>query len=270
MTSKFKWFGIITLGLILIGVPSLYAGDMDALEDIADNRDAVIDDIVAMWPTEPGAEEDLRAILSQADEEDLLAILNANSFDDVMDVLRDGDRLEVRTDRDYVFTPVTPCRIADTRVAGPGRIIAGTSRVLRVRGNPAQMVDQGGNPAGCPSLRGEPRGVFINMIAVDPLGKGNLQAYPIGASQGLSVNFNSTNNVNLANAGAIKTSYNHASGADIQVIARFADVHAVVTVLGYYYAIDAKEIAASDSSGTLQRHLAVTSGTEYTELASRV
>ena len=40
MKSKFKSFGIITLGLILIGVPSLYAGDMAALEDIAANREA--------------------------------------------------------------------------------------------------------------------------------------------------------------------------------------------------------------------------------------
>jgi len=227
---------IILLGVMFLIVPAVYAADLQPEPDpaasaayeemeadlqaelakIASNREAVIDDIVAMWPTEPGREEDLRSTLSQADDEDLLAILNAGSFDEVIATLGGGDLLEVRTDRDYVFTPVTPCRIADTRSAGSGRIIPGASRFWRVYGNGAQMVAQGGSPSGCPSLRGEPRGVLINMIAVDPLGKGNLQASPIGASEGLSVNFNSANNVNLANAGAIQTSFLHASGADIQ------------------------------------------------------
>lgn len=241
-------------------------GQMADLEEIAANRDAVIDEIVAMWPAEPGAEGDLRAILSQADDEDLLVILNADTFDDVITTLGGEDLLEVRTDRDYVFTPVTPCKIGDTRAAGPGKIIAGTSRLWRVWGNAAQMADQGGNPAGCRSLRGEPRGAMLNLVAIDPDGKGNLKAYPIGATTGLSVNFASIG-TNLANAGAIKTSYNHASGRDIRVAASYANVHASIQVLGYFHELNGEDIAASDSSGTLQAHLTVT--TNYTTLASK-
>jgi hypothetical protein len=291
MRSKFKWIGIVVLGVLFICGQAIYAADEQpepdpaasaALEEmeanlqadlaaIAADREAVIDDIVAMWPTEPGGEEDLRLALSLADDEDLLAILNANSFNEVVATLGGDDLLEVRTDRDYVFTPVTPCRIADTRVAGPGIIVAGTGRIWRVYGNGAQMAAQGGSPSGCLSLRGEPRGVLINMIAVDPLGKGNLQASPIGASQGLSVNFNGANNVNLANAGAIQTSYLHPTGADIEVSANFASVHAVVQVLGYFHEINGEDIAAADSSGTISGGLAVGSGSaNYTTLASRV
>ena len=291
MKTEIKWGGIVLLGVMFLIVPAVYAADLQLEPDpaasaafeemeanlqadlaaIASNRGAVIDDIVAMWPTEPGGEEDLRLTLSYADDEDLLAILNAGSFDEVIATLGGGDLLEVRTDMDYVFTPVTPCRIADTRVAGPGIIVAGTGRIWRVYGDAAQMVAQGGNPGGCFSLRGEPRGVMINMIAVDPLGKGNLQASPIGASQGLSVNFNGANNVNLANAGAIQTSFLHPSGADIEVSANFANVHAVVQVLGYFHEINGEDIAASDSSGTIAGGINVGSGpANYTTLASRV
>ena len=288
MRRVIKWFGIIVLGVLFICGQAVYAADVQPEPDpaasaayeemeanlqadlaaIASNREAVIDDIVATWPTEPGGEEDLRLALSLADDEDLLAILNAGSFDEVIATLGGGDLLEVRTDRDYVFTPVTPCRIADTRVAGPGIIVAGTGRIWRVYGSPAQMVAQGGSPSGCASLRGEPRGVLINMIAVNPIGKGNLQASPIGASEGLSVNFNGANNVNLANAGAIQTSYFYPSGADIEVSANFASVHAVVQVLGYFHEINGKDIAASDSSGTIATFLDVDVGS-YKTLVSR-
>ena len=65
---------------------------------------------------------------------------------------------------------------------------------------------QGGNPDGCPSPLGEPLAAHINMVAVNPTGKGNLQAFPVGAGPGagLSVNYN-TIDTNLANAGTVKT-----------------------------------------------------------------
>ena len=172
MKTKIKWFGVIVLGVMFLFVQAVYAGDVQPVPDpaagatyvemeanlqadlaaIASDRKAVINDIVAMWPTEPGGAEDLRTMLSQADDEDLLAILNAGSFDEVIATLGGGDLLEVRTDRDYVFTPVTPCRIADTRVAGPGIIVAGTGRIWRVYGSGAQMIAQGGSPMGCPHI----------------------------------------------------------------------------------------------------------------------
>ena len=65
-------------------------------------------------------------------------------------------------------------------------------------------------------------------------GKGNLQAFPVGAGTGagLSVNYN-TIDTNLANAGTVKTSYR--SGADITVASNFSSAHTVIDVLGYYY-----------------------------------
>ena len=72
------------------------------------------------------------------------------------------------------------------------------------------------------------------MVAVDPTGKGNLQAFPVGAGTGagLSVNYN-TIDTNLANAGTVMTVTG--SGADITVASNFLSAHTAIDVLGYYY-----------------------------------
>ena len=133
----------------------------------------------------------------------------------------------------FVYTPVTPCRIADTRKGG-GIIGVSTKRNFRVFGSGSEISAQGGNSSGCPSPGGNPYAVHINMVAVDPTGKGNLQAFPVGAGTGtgLSVNYN-TIDTNLANAGTVKTVTG--SGPDITVASNFSSAHTVIDVLGYFY-----------------------------------
>ena len=98
----------------------------------------------------------------------------------------------------------------------------------------ARSVPQGGNPAGCPAPLSEPLAVHINMVAVDPTGKGNLKAFPAGAGSNaeLSANFN-TIDTNLANAGTVKTIVG--DGPDITVATQFQSAHVTIQVLGYYY-----------------------------------
>ena len=69
------------------------------------------------------------------------------------------------------------------------------------------------------------------MVAVNPTGKGNLQAFPVGAGTGagLSVNYN-TIDTNLANAGTVKTI--SGTGPDITVASNFSSAHTVIDVLG--------------------------------------
>jgi hypothetical protein len=135
-----------------------------------------------------------------------------------------------------VYTPVTPCKIVDTRNTPQGIIDASTERDFHVYGGAGTIGSQGGNPSGCPSPLGEPLAAHINMVAVNPTGKGNLQAFPIGVEPGggLSVNFNIID-TNLANAGTVKTTTG--TGPDITVTSRFSDSHAHISVLGYYYAM---------------------------------
>jgi hypothetical protein len=134
---------------------------------------------------------------------------------------------------DLMYTPVTPCRIVDTRNSG-GIINAATQRDFHVFGSGGTISAQGGTSAGCPSPLGEPLGAHINLVAVAPTGKGNLQAFPVGAGPGagLIVNYNAID-TNLANAGTVKSI--SGGGPDITVTSRVSSVHAVIDVLGYYY-----------------------------------
>ena len=134
---------------------------------------------------------------------------------------------------DLSYTPVPPCRIVDTRKSG-GKIGAYTQRNFYVYGSAGTISGQGGNAAGCTAPLGEPRAAHINMVAVDPSGKGNLQAFPKGAGPGagMTVNYNAID-TNLANAGSVKTSVN--TGTDITVYSGVSATHTVIDVLGYYY-----------------------------------
>ena len=128
---------------------------------------------------------------------------------------------------------MTPCRIVDTRKAG-GIIAANSGRNFRVYGSGALISAQGGNAAGCIAPLSEPLAAHINMVAVNPTGKGNLQAYPKGAGpgSGMTVNYN-TIDTSLANAGTVETSVN--TGTDITVYSGVSSAHTVIDVLGYYY-----------------------------------
>ncbi|MFC1610478.1 hypothetical protein ACFL6C_05935 [Myxococcota bacterium] len=132
-----------------------------------------------------------------------------------------------------MYSPVTPCRIVDTRKQG-GMINASTSRDYHVHGSGGTIGAQGGAAAGCLSPLGEPLAVHINMSAVSPAGRGNLQAYPTGdrPGAGLIINYNAIG-THLANAGTVKT--NPVSGPDITVFSQASSAHTVIDVLGYYY-----------------------------------
>ena len=136
-------------------------------------------------------------------------------------------------DQGLVYTAVTPCRIVDTRNSG-GIINATAQRNFHVFGTGSTISSQGGTSVGCPSPLGEPLAAHVNMTAVDPTGKGNLQAFPVGAGPGagLIINYNVIG-TNLANAGTVKSITG--GGPDITVTSRVYSVHAVIDVLGYYY-----------------------------------
>ncbi len=131
----------------------------------------------------------------------------------------------------HLYTPVTPCRIVDTRLAG-GAIPAWGIRSYNVRG---AVDSQGGNPVGCPSPKGEPRAVYINVTVV-PQGNGHIVAYPAGSTAPNTsvVNYRRYDQ-NIANSATIKTCFNCAE--DINIQAAFGSAHLVIDVLGYYYSM---------------------------------
>jgi FG-GAP-like repeat len=126
-----------------------------------------------------------------------------------------------------IYTPVTPCRIVDTRLAG-GAIPAGGIRSYNVWGD---VASQGGNSSGCPSPKGEPYTAHINVTVV-PLGNGNIVAYPFGsaAPNASLVNYRADAQ-NVANSGTVKTCFN--CSQDIFIKSNAGTAHVIIDVLGY-------------------------------------
>jgi hypothetical protein len=151
--------------------------------------------------------------------------------------------------RDLVYTPVTPCRVADTRAAG-GSLPVGTARDLRVTGLGLQ--GQGGDPAGCGVPVGAATAAVINFVAVSPAGAGNLRAWPYSTPPGPPpnasiVNYAAVSGLNLANAVVVPLCDVTATTCpfDIRVLANGAGTHLVADVVGYFHRLDTQRILAT-------------------------
>jgi hypothetical protein len=133
---------------------------------------------------------------------------------------------------DLVYTPVNPCRVVDTRIAG-GVIPAGTQRAFRTTGS--GFTAQGGSAGSC----GVPVGAtaaFINLVSVNPGGAGDFRVFPAGGAVPASSILNYTTGLNLAN-GVIVTLCDPAAGAcpnDFTIQADVSASHLVADVGGYF------------------------------------
>jgi subtilisin family serine protease len=131
------------------------------------------------------------------------------------------------------FTPVTPCRIVDTRIAG-GVIPPGGLRSYDVYGDGATIGSQGGNPAGCFSPQGEPRAVHLNVASVPVAGQGNLRLFPFNTpTPNASVVNYRTSAQNISNAVTVKMCFQCTKDVNVQSFA--GTTHVVIDVLGYYF-----------------------------------
>src|SRR5947207_9629008 len=79
---------------------------------------------------------------------------------------------------DLTYTPVTPCRLADTRVAG-GALGANSSRDFKVFVTSGGFTAQGGDSGNC-NVPANPPAAVVNIAAVNIAGVGNLIAFPAG------------------------------------------------------------------------------------------
>ena len=77
--------------------------------------------------------------------------------------------------RDLVYTPVTPCRIVDTRAAVAGALAGGVVRLFDADGS--SFTAQGGGSTGCGIPLGVAQAVTMTIVAVLPAGPGHLTAW---------------------------------------------------------------------------------------------
>jgi hypothetical protein len=135
-----------------------------------------------------------------------------------------------------LFTPITPCRIVDTRTGG-GVLTSGVPRAVTVSaGGPTfNYSGQGGNSAGC-GLPTDAKSVFFNFTVVAPTASGFFQAWPVGtAIPNASIsNFASVSGLNIANGIAVPVCTSSCTGGDLNIQVTQADAQLVIDVVGYF------------------------------------
>jgi hypothetical protein len=134
---------------------------------------------------------------------------------------------------DLVYTPVTPCRIIDTRRAG-GLIAPGAPRSFLVTGT--DYSDQGGSAAGCGVPFGPTTAAVVNFVAVNPGGAGNLRVTPFGTAMPLASIINFSAGMNLANGLVVATCnpFSFTCSSDITIQADVSATQLVADVQGYF------------------------------------
>ena len=160
--------------------------------------------IVARWSSDiragrkwnPTGESDLEAALVKLVPANLALAAEATSYKGVLNVIATGrplsppDPADVTTSSlgeyiggfgsDLVYTPITPCRIADTRVAG-GVIAATTSRQFDLDGS--NLSTQGGSATGCNIPFAVAAAAVLTFTVVSPASSGFLTAYDLRTAE---------------------------------------------------------------------------------------
>ena len=149
---------------------------------------------------------------------------------------------------DLVYTPLQPCRIVDTRVAG-GAIAANGTRSFKAV-NSADFTAQGGSATNCATLGLTASAVALNITAVTPAGAGYATVFPFGTTQPLASSVNYTAGAIVNNA-IIAQIPNPLQTSDFTVFS-FAQSHYVIDIVGYFAppvatALECTETTASQS-----------------------
>jgi hypothetical protein len=163
--------------------------------------------------------------------------------------------------QELVFTSVPPCVAFDTRPSqgGSGAFAPEQEKTFHIVGSTANFAGQGGDPNGCgvPGFNAgvpQAQAVFINYVAIDPQGPGQVKAWAGGnaaePAQGAMVNYQAlTPSMNNSN-GVVTELRQDVAGNDIKLKAKSSGVHVRGVILGYF-SRDHKHEASDLTSGTI-------------------
>jgi hypothetical protein len=136
---------------------------------------------------------------------------------------------------DLVFTPITPCRILDTRLIGPapGTPIAGGATYIFFTGGVSSFASAGGSATNCGLQTAglNIAAVAVNFVAVGPSAAGYITVYPAGGVQPTASTLNYTAGEVVANSAIVKVSQTSNTAMNIYSL---ATTHLVADVTGYY------------------------------------
>lgn len=144
-----------------------------------------------------------------------------------------GSKTLGSVDNDLTFTAITPCRIADTRVAG-GAIAANSARnfyAVAVAAG-ADFTSQGGSATDCNVAGIGASAVVVNVTAVTPATAGFATVYRFGDTRPLAASVNYTAGA-IVNNSVIVGIPNPLTASDFSIYT-FAQSHYVVDIVGYF------------------------------------
>jgi hypothetical protein len=149
-------------------------------------------------------------------------------------------------DRDLVYTPVTPCRIMDTRNVGAAAGILNAGSTRSFLGWYDSYTLQGGENNNCNLLQSTDNAALVlNFTVVNPTSGGYITAYPADAAKPLAATLNFGAGDIKGNNAFLKL--NQTSGqVDFNVYST-SNTHLVADVMGYY----AKPVALGASNKDL-------------------
>ncbi len=142
---------------------------------------------------------------------------------------RAASRFLGELEKDYIFTPVAPCRIADTRLAG-GAVLANQTRDFL--GTGASFVSQGGSDSDC-GLPAGPAALVMNTTVVDPLAPGYLTVFVTGQPRPLAASLNYAAG-QIVNNQMIASQMNFGAQNSGFSLYSYATTHVVIDVVGYF------------------------------------
>ena len=137
-------------------------------------------------------------------------------------------------DKDLFFTPVTPCRIMDTREAGSlsGILAAGSTRSF-LGSVASSFAIQGGSATNCNVLEGvNTTAIVVNFTVVNPSTGGYITAFPANAAVPLAATMNFSAGDVKGNNATLKL--NQTAGQFHFKIFSTSQTHLVADVVGYY------------------------------------
>ncbi|MGH3717082.1 MAG: hypothetical protein ACRDT4_27015 [Micromonosporaceae bacterium] len=126
------------------------------------------------------------------------------------------------------FTPISPCRIIDTR-AGGGRL--GVATRSFVAAGTTGFVAQGGNASGC-GIPEAATAIQMSVVAVTASTNGYLVAYPDNVATPKATFMGYTKSYNTTGSGVVPL--DTPGEFDFKITNYAASVHLVVDVQGYY------------------------------------
>jgi hypothetical protein len=212
---------------------------------IAQNRAGVVAQLMERWRDNIGetqkGREGFEAAFMRADTDKLLQLTQAKTWDAVV-----GTMLGLPPDAvlgsytgDLVFTPITPCRVMDSRFgtglyAGPFTSLNTIPLYVTDPLNANGHVQGGAASCGIPFAAGT--AVALNITVVPLAGSGDLKIYPFAAPPPNASIINFYAGLNLANATSAAIALANATD-DLSITVEYAtSVHIIVDVMGYYAA----------------------------------